>query len=171
MLFRSESLSTFDPNFKVNPPLRSRADVEALKIGLGDGTIDAIATDHAPHAPHLKEQPLDAAPPGMLGLETALALALTELPLGLRDVLAALSWRPAAIAGVADRHGRPIAPGEPANLTVFDPAAEWTVDRSALASRSRNTPYHGRILRGRVRHTVFAGRPVVVDGSIREVDR
>ena len=166
-----ESLSTFDPNFKVNPPLRSRADVEALKIGLGDGTIDAIATDHAPHAPHLKEQPLDAAPPGMLGLETALALALTELPLGLRDVLAALSWRPAAIAGVADRHGRPIAPGEPANLTVFDPAAEWTVDRSALASRSRNTPYHGRILRGRVRHTVFAGRPVVVDGSIREVDR
>ena len=98
--------------FKVNPPLRTDADVAAVKAGLGDGAVDAIATDHAPHAPELKELPFDQAPPGMLGLETALALALTELELPLAEVLALLSWRPAAIAGVADEHGGPIA--EPA---------------------------------------------------------
>ena len=160
-----EALSGFDPTFKVNPPLRTPADIAALNRGLADGTIDAIATDHAPHAPHLKEQPLDQAPPGMLGLETALALALTELAMPLRDVVAALSWKPAAIAHLADRHGRPIAAGEPANLAVFDPSATWTIDRGELASRSRNTPYHGRTVRGRVRHTVFGGQAVVVDGT------
>ena len=160
-----EALSGFDPTFKVNPPLRTPADIAALKRGLADGTIDAIATDHAPHAPHLKEQPLDQAPPGMLGLETALALALTELAMPLRDVVAALSWKPAAIAHLADRHGRPVAAGEPANLAVFDPSATWTIDRGELASRSRNTPYHGRTVRGRVRHTVFGGQAVVVDGK------
>ena len=111
--------------FKVNPPLRTRADIDAIKAGLADGTIDAIATDHAPHAPHTKEAPLDEAPPGMSGLETALALAITELGMPLAEVVAALSWQPAAIAGVADRHGRPIAVGEPANLTVFDPTQQW----------------------------------------------
>ena len=116
-----EQLNGYDPVFKVNPPLRTRADIEAIKTGLADGTIDAIATDHAPHAPHTKEVPLDEAPPGMLGLETALALSISELHLPLAQVVAALSWKPAAIAGVADRHGRPIAVGEPANLTVFDP--------------------------------------------------
>ena len=160
-----EQLETYDAVFKVNPPLRTRADIEALKAGLADGTIDAIATDHAPHAPHTKEAPLDQAPPGMLGLETALALGLTELDLPLSRLLAAMSWNPAAIAGVADRHGRPVAVGEPANLTVFDPAAEWTVVATAMASRSRNTPYAGRTLRGRVRHTVLDGTAVVVDGA------
>ena len=160
-----EQLETYDAVFKVNPPLRTRADIEALKAGLADGTIDAIATDHAPHAPHTKEAPLDQAPPGMLGLETALALGLTELDLPLSRLLAAMSWNPAAIAGVADRHGRPVAVGEPANLTVFDTAAEWTVVATAMASRSRNTPYAGRTLRGRVRHTVLDGTAVVVDGA------
>lgn len=160
-----EQLRGYDARYKVNPPLRTPADIAAIKAGLADGTIDAIATDHAPHPAERKEQPLADAPPGMLGLETALGVALAELDMPLADVVAALSWKPAAIAGVADRHGRPIAVGEPANLTVFDPAMEWQVDPAGLASRSRNTPYVGRRLRGRVRHTIYAGTPVVVDGA------
>jgi len=158
---------TFDPAFKVHPPLRTDADVAAVKAGLADGTIDAIATDHAPHVPEAKERPFEEAPPGMLGLETAFALTLTELVepgvLALRDALACLSWQPAAIAGF-DGHGGPIEPGRPANLCVVDPAVRWEVDPSRLASRSRNTPYAGRKLTGRVRHTVLRGEPVVVDG-------
>ena len=159
-----ELLVGYDAVYKVNPPLRTAADIAAIKAGLADGTIDAIATDHAPHAPHTKEAPLDQAPPGMLGLETALALAITELDLPIAKVIALLSWQPAAIAGVTDRHGRPIEVGEPANLVVFDPGAEWTVVPARLASKSRNTPYAGRTVRGKVRHTIFNGTPVVVDG-------
>lgn len=158
----------FDPVFKVHPPLRSPADVAAVREGLLDGTLDAIATDHAPHAPETKERPFEEAPPGMLGLETALALTLTELvapgTLSLVDALALLSWRPAAVAGLGD-HGGPIAPGRPAHLCVIDPAETWTVDAGRLASRSTNTPYAGRRLTGRVRHTVVRGEPVVVDGA------
>ena len=160
-----EELSGYDAVFKVNPPLRTSDDISAIKAGLADGTIDAIATDHAPHEPHTKEAPLDQAPSGMLGLETALGVCLAELDMSLVDIVAALSWKPAAIAGVGDRHGRPIAVGEPANLTVFDRNVEWTVKPEQLASKSRNTPYVGRRLRGKVRHTVFNGIPVVVDGT------
>ena len=160
-----EMLATYDSVFKVNPPLRTAADIAALKAGLADGTIDAVATDHAPHAPHTKEAPLDQAPPGMLGLETALALTLGELGLPHQRVVEVLSINPARIAGVADRHGRPVAVGEPANLAVWDPNAEWTVVPTELASKSRNTPYAGRTVRGRVRHTVLAGQAVVVNGS------
>ena len=159
-----ESMRSFDTVYKVNPPLRTALDIQALKDGLADGTIDAIATDHAPHASHLKEQPLDQAPPGMLGLETALALALSELTMDVYDVLAALSWKPAKIAGIDDRHGRPIAVGERANITVFNPSLEWTVDRNSGASKSKNTPYHGRVVSGKVRHTVFNGHGVVIEG-------
>jgi dihydroorotase len=163
-----EALRSFDPVFKVNPPLRTAADADAIVAGLADGTIDAIATDHAPHPPESKEQPLDSAPPGMLGLETALALSLERLtkagmPIG--DVVAAMSWKPATIAGLADGHGRPIAVGEPANLTVFDPAMPWTVSPATLASKSRNTPYAGRDVTGKVRHTIFDGAAVVRDGQ------
>ncbi|NDB07044.1 MAG: dihydroorotase, partial [Acidimicrobiia bacterium] len=122
------------------------------------------ATDHAPHADHLKEQPLDVAPPGMLGLETAFALANGELGMDLQSVLACLSWKPARIAGISERHGRPVAVGEPANLAVVDPVASWVVDRMSMASKSRNTPYHGRSVNGRVRHTILDGRAVVIDG-------
>jgi dihydroorotase len=159
--------ATFDPMFKVHPPLRTPADVEAIKAGLADGTIDAIATDHAPHTPESKERTFEEAPPGMLGLETALALTLTELVepgvLSLSAALGLLSWRPAAHAGIRDRHGGPVEPGRPANLCVIDPAATWEVDPARLASRARNTPYAGRKLTGRVRHTVLRGEPVVVD--------
>jgi dihydroorotase len=157
--------ATYDPVFKVNPPLRTDEDVAAVRAGLRDGVIDCIATDHAPHAPDTKEQPFDEAPPGMLGLETALALALTELDLDIEQVVALLSWQPAAIIGADDRHGRPITEGNPANLTVFDPTQEWTIDADAMQSRSRNTPYAGRRVRGRVRHTVLEGEPTVLDGE------
>ena len=163
-----ECCATFDPVFKVHPPLRSQSDVEAIRAGLADGTIDAIATDHAPHPVEQKERPFEEAPPGMLGLETALALTLTELVspglLTLTDALALLSWRPAAIAGLA-AHGQPVAAGSVAHLCVIDPDLAWEVDPMRLASKARNTPFAGRKLTGRVRHTLLRGEPVVVDGE------
>ena len=151
------AVSSYDPVFKVNPPLRPAADVAAVIAGLADGALDAIATDHAPHAQEAKEAPFDQAPPGMLGLETALALALTELHLPVERVLALLSWQPARIAGLDGTHGGPIVEGAPANLCVIDPHQTWVVDPAALASRSRNTPYAGRRLTGKVRHTLLRG--------------
>ena len=159
--------ASYDPVFKVHPPLRTDADVAAIKAGLADGTIDAIATDHAPHEPHTKEFPFDQAPPGMLGLESALALALTELDLEIDRVAALMSWQPAHIAGIDDRHGRPIAPGEPANLCVVDPNETWTIRGADMASRSNNCPYEGREVRGRVRHTVLNGE-IVVEGGVAQ---
>ncbi|CAN5642853.1 dihydroorotase [soil metagenome] len=156
---------SYDPVFKVNPPLRTAADVAAVKGALADGTIGIIATDHAPHTAETKELPFDEAPPGMLGLETALALALTELDLPIQQVLAALSWNPAAAIGIGDRHGLPVAEGNPANLCVIDPEATWTVSGAAMASRSANTPFEGRELRGKVRHTLLLGEPVVIAGQ------
>jgi dihydroorotase len=157
----------YDANFKVHPPLRTADDVAAIKAGLRDGTIDAIATDHAPHTPDAKERPFDEAPPGMLGLETALAVALAELDLPLAELLPMLSWQPAAIAGVADRHGRPLEVGSPANLAVVDLEHEWTVSGSALASLASNTPFEGRTLKGKVRHTVLQGEVVVENGEVQ----
>ena len=155
-------VASFDPVFKVNPPLRQQADVDAVRAGLVDGTLDCVATDHAPHTQEDKEKPFDSAPPGMLGLEYALALVLTEVGLPIEEALAVLSWRPAAIVGLSD-HGGPIEDGRPAHLCVIDPDATWTVDPADTASRSRNNPYAGRRLTGRVRHTVYAGEPVVID--------
>ena len=162
----TRACAAYDPVFKVNPPLRTDADVAAVRAGLADGTIDAIATDHAPHAPAPKEVPFDQAPPGMLGLETALALALTELDLPIERVLALLSWRPAAIAGLADEHGGPIEPraARPTSASSTPPPPGSST-RPRSASRARNTPYAGRTLRGRVRHTLLGGEPVVVDGE------
>jgi dihydroorotase len=157
----------FDPVFKVNPPLREKADVEAVRQALADGTVDAIATDHAPHAREDKEVEWAAAPPGMLGLETALGLAMSELVapgwLTLPQLVERLSAGPARCRRLPG-HGGPVSQGAPANLTVFDPAARWTVDRAALASRARNTPYHGRELLGRVVHVLLGGAFTVRDG-------
>jgi dihydroorotase len=155
----------YDPVFKVNPPLRTEADVTAVRAGLADGTIDAIATDHAPHTQDAKEQPFDQAPPGMLGLETALALAITELGLPIERVLALLSWQPAAIAGIGHEHGGPVAEGRPANLCVFDPAATWVVGGDGFRSMASNSAFHGRTLRGRVVHTLLHGEPTVREGE------
>ena len=156
--------ASYDPVFKVNPPLRTEIDREAVIAGLIDGTIDAIATNHAPHEPHTKEFPFDQAPAGMLGLETALALTLTKLDLPIEQVAALMSWNPARIAGIDDRHGLAIQPGVPANLCVVDTTHEWVVAGEEMASRSRNTAFEGETLTGRVRHTVSAGELVVQDG-------
>lgn len=161
------ALRTYDTRAKVNPPIREAVDRDALRAGLADGTIDAIATDHAPHAPEEKEVEFDQAPPGTIGLETALAVVLTDLVepghLTLARAIEAMSCRPADILGAAG-HGGPIAPGAPANLVLFDPAASWTV-AAPYASRSRNCVFAGRELVGRVRWTLLRGRPVVRDGE------
>ena len=161
--------TTYDPVYKVNPPLRAKEDVEAIRNGLADGTIDAIATDHAPHPPEQKEQEWMHAPPGMLGLETSLALTLTELVhpgvLTLRQAIAALSTKPARSRDITG-HGGPIQAGAAANLVLFDPEHRWTVDPRALRSRSRNTPYAGLELRGKVVHTLLRGRFTCRDGEL-----
>ncbi|MSO31399.1 MAG: dihydroorotase [Ilumatobacteraceae bacterium] len=151
----------FDSVFKVNPPLRTRADIQALKDGVADGTIDAIATDHAPHAAHTKDVSIDSAPPGMLGLETALGVVNTALSISVVRLVELLSWNPARIAGIQDRHGRPIAVGEVANISVWSSTDTWNVSRDGLASKSKNTPYHGMKIRGKVKYTVFNGELVV----------
>jgi dihydroorotase len=151
----------FDSVFKVNPPLRTSADIQALKDGVADGTIDAIATDHAPHAAHTKDVPIDSAPPGMLGLETALGVVNTALDISVVRLVELLSWNPARIAGIQDRHGRPIAVGEVANISVWSSTDTWNVSRDEMASKSKNTPYHGMKIRGKVKYTVFNGELVV----------
>ncbi|HJP67025.1 MAG TPA: dihydroorotase [Actinomycetota bacterium] len=163
-----EELVGYDTNLKVNPPVRSREHREALRMGLAQGLIDAIATDHAPHAPEEKEQEFDQAPPGTTGLETALSVILTELvEPGVIDLLTAirrLSTTPAHILRL-NEHGGPVAPGRPANLVVFDPVAEWTVGERPFHSMGRNSAFTGRTLRGRVVHTLLRGEFTVRDGE------
>jgi dihydroorotase len=166
LTFCDEDLAGYDTNFKVNPPLRSPEDREALRAGVADGTIDAVATDHAPHAVEEKEQEFDQAPPGTIGLETALAAVLTEMVrpglISLSRAVEALSAAPARILGARGQGGA-LEPAAEANLVVFDPEAEWTVV-PRFASRSRNSAFLGRRLRGRVVHTMFRGELVVLDG-------
>ncbi len=156
----TELVGGYDPVFKVNPPLRPSEEQQALREGLLDGTIDAVATDHAPHARHDKEHAFVDAAFGMLGLETAFSvvhdLLVTTGGLTLADLARVMSAEPARIAGLAG-HGRPLAPGEPANLVLVDPTATVTVDRAASHSLSRNTPWHGRTLTGAVHTTILRG--------------
>jgi dihydroorotase len=174
MLLTHDLVAGYDPVFKVNPPLRTDGDVTAVVAGLCDGAIDAVATDHAPHAPESKDLPFDQAVPGMLGLQTALPLAWEVLSprLGPERIFTLLSTRPAEIARLTatdprpaghSAQGGPVEVGAAANLCVFDPAASTVVDPARLASRSRNTPYAGRTFTGAVRHTVLRGEAVVID--------
>ena len=176
MLLTHAAVAGYDPVFKVNPPLRTDEDVAAVVAGLCNGTIDAVATDHAPHAPEAKDVPFDQAPPGMLGLQTALPIAWEVLAatLGPGRLFALMSAQPAAIARLTvtdprpaghSAQGGPVEVGATANLCVFDPTATTTVEPGRLASRSRNTPYAGRTFTGVVRHTVLRGEPVVIDAS------
>jgi dihydroorotase len=169
LLLTCDLLAGYDPVYKVNPPLRPADDVAALRAGLADGTIDAVATDHAPHAAHDKDHAFADAAFGMLGLQTALGVvAETMVATGLLDwagVADRMSLRPARIGRVAG-HGRPLQRGEPANVTLVDPAASQLVDPDALVSRSRNTPFAGRTLPAAVRATFLRGRPTVLDGKL-----
>ncbi len=161
----------YDPVFKVNPPLRTWSDANALRSALASGVIDVVATDHAPHALQDKETEWDNAKPGMLGLQTALSVVIqTMVQPGLLDwrgVARVMSENPAVIGGLADQ-GRPIAPGEPANLLLLDPDASWVVRGADLASLSANTPFEGTTLPGRVVATFLRGRPTVLAGSLAD---
>ncbi|KRF35992.1 dihydroorotase [Nocardioides sp. Soil805] len=165
LLLTTDLLTGYDPTYKVNPPLRPQEDVDALREALADGTVDAVATDHAPHARHDKEHAFVDAAFGMLGLETALGVVRTALPdLSWARVAQVMSTTPARIAGLAD-HGS-LAIGSPAHVTLVDPAATTTVDRATSVSLSRNNPWHGRTLASRVVHTVYGGRLTVRDGAL-----
>lgn len=160
-----EACEGYDTNAKMNPPLREAADREAIRQALGDGTIDVIATDHAPHHYDAKEREFDDAPNGIVGLETALGLAVTELVetgvLSLPDLILRMSTLPARIFGLP---GGTLATGAPADVVVFDPAAEWDVRPESFHSKSRNTPFRGRTLRGRAEVTIVGGKVVYQRG-------
>jgi dihydroorotase len=167
LVFTDEDLVTYDTNFKVHPPLRSAEDRDALRAGVADGTIDAIATDHAPHAVEEKEAEFDVSPPGTIGLETALAAVLTHLvtpgSVPLQRALEALTVGPAHILSAAG-HGGPLEAGRPANLVLFDPAESWSVE-PPFASKARNSAFIGSTLTGRVRYTMLRGAFTVVDAK------
>ena len=167
LLLTHDEARTYDPQFKVNPPLRTQADVDAVRAGLADGTIDIVATDHAPHPSEDKDCEWAAAAFGMLGLETAVGIvqaAMVDMgAMTWRDVARVMSEVPARIGRVDHDHGRPIAVGEPANLTLVDPHAPYVVDPSALASKARNTPYAGRTLPGKAVATFLRGKPTHLD--------
>ena len=169
LLLTDELARSYDPIFKVNPPLRTDADVHALRSGLADGTIDIVATDHAPHPGESKECEWQEAAFGMLGLEHALSIiSHTMVETGLLDwvgVQERMSIAPATIGGYAD-HGRGLAPGSPAHITVINPQAPYRVDRDNLASKSRNTPFHGMEFSAQVVATYFHGRKVFSNGSV-----
>ena len=172
-------MAGYDPVFKVNPPLRADEDVAAVVAGLCDGTIDAVATDHAPHAPESKDLPFDQAPPGMLGPADGRCPSPGRSSRRTSWVLyerlfALMSAQPAVIARLTatdprgaghSAAGGPLEAGAAANLCVFDPTASTVVDPGRLASRSRNTPYAGRTFSGAVRHTVLRGEAVVIDAT------
>jgi dihydroorotase len=168
LLLTDDLAEGYDSRYKVNPPLRTKADVEALREGLADGTIDVVATDHAPHPLEAKETEWAVAAMGMTGLETALRVVqLAMVDTGLLDwagVADRMSAQPAVIGRVSG-HGLPLSPGNPANVTLYDPAVRATVDVTAMASKSRNTPFAGMELPGRVVATFLRGEPTVLDGK------
>jgi dihydroorotase len=169
LLLTDELAATYNPIYKVNPPLRTEADVEALRAGLADGTIDVVATDHAPHPHEDKDCEWAAAAFGMLGLESALSIVQeTMVDPGLltwAEVAERMSYAPARIGRISD-HGQPIVEGAVANVVLYDPGVRRVVEASESASLSRNTPYAGRELPGRVTATFLRGRPTVLDGKL-----
>ena len=173
MMLTDELARSYDPLFKVNPPLRTAEDAEAVRAGLVDGTIDVVGTDHAPHSREDKDCEWAAAAFGMIGLETALSIVQTLMVdtgrMTWADVARVMSHTPARIGRVdagGTPQGRPLEVGEPANVVLIDPAARWTVDPAALSSLSTNTPYSGRELSGRVVATFLRGHPTVLDGGL-----
>ena len=171
LLLTDDLAISYDPVFKVNPPLRTQKDVEALREALADGTIDIVATDHAPHSSESKDCEWQEAAFGMIGLESALSIVnKTMIETKLLDWIAVadrLSLTPAKIGRYSD-HEMGIAVGAPAHITVIDPHKNWMVDRDLVLSKSRNTPFHGMELPGVVTHTFFRGRATVIDGHVTQ---
>ena len=169
LLLTDEKVRSFDPVYKVNPPLRREADVMALRAGVADGTIDMIGTDHAPHPAESKDCEWGAAAMGMTGLETALSIVQHTLVdtglIGWPDVARITSGAAARLGRLEDQ-GRPVAEGEPANLVLVDPEVHWTVDPYAMETKGRNSPFAGMQLPGAVRATFFHGHPTVLDGAL-----
>ena len=161
------ALVGYDPNFKMNPPVRTEEDRQALIGGLRDGTLDCIATDHAPHTDYEKDKEFDYAPFGIIGLETALPVVLDVLcaqaGFSLPDLIALLTCKPARLLGLA---AGTLAEGAPADVTLFDPAEKWRYDAKTGFSKSANSPWHGQTLTGRVKTTVVAGRVVFAGNKI-----
>ena len=172
LLLTDDLATSYDPVFKVNPPLRTESDVHALREALADGTIDIVATDHAPHPTEAKECEWQEAAFGMLGLETALSIVQkTMIDTGLMNwsqVADRMSIAPARIGGYSE-HGQPLVVGGIANLVVVNLKKTWTVDRDLVLSRSSNTPYHGYELPGVITHTFFKGRASVLDGNVMQL--
>lgn len=170
LLLDDARLASYDGVNRVNPPLREASDAVALRQALADGIIDCVATDHAPHAEHEKCVEFAAARPGMLGLQTALSVVVQTMVapglLSWRDIARVMSENPACIARLPDQ-GRPLEVGEPANLTVVDPDATWTVTGADLASRSANTPFESMSLPATVTATLLRGKVTARDGKIR----
>jgi dihydroorotase len=169
LLLTDELARSYDPVYKVNPPLRTQADVEAVREGLADGTIDVVATDHAPHPLEDKDCEWAAAAMGMTGLETALSVVQHAMVdtglLTWEQVADRMSAAPARI-GRLPGQGEPLAVGSAANLVLVDPAARWTVDPAQMATSGRNSPFRGMELPGRVVATVLRGRPTVLDSHL-----
>ena len=172
LLLTDESVYGYDPIYKVNPPLRTTADVLALRRGLADGTIDVVATDHAPHPTEDKECEWQAAAFGMIGLETSLAIVVkTMIETGLMswvDLVDRMSTAPAKISGYSD-HGQEIAKGSKANLVVVNPNQAWEVNREMMSSKSKNTPFHGMSFSAKVKYTIFNGKIVMNIGTVAGV--
>jgi dihydroorotase len=172
LLLTDELARSYDPIFKVNPPLRSEKDVMALREALADGTIDIVATDHAPHTMESKECEWQEASFGMLGLETALSIVQKTMVdtklMNWAQVAERLSTAPARIGGYSQQ-GRNLAIGSSANLAIINPNSSWIVDRDLVASKSRNTPFHGYELPGVVTHTFFNGVATLMDGALVQV--
>jgi dihydroorotase len=169
LILTEEDVERLGTSGKMNPPLRTGDDVEALRTGIFDGTIDAVATDHAPHSPASKDVGLLDAPPGMLGVETMASVIWTDfVHTGLMSIerfIGLLSQIPAQIAGLGSQ-GRELRVGAPANIAVFDPNISWAADHGSLQSKSTNNPWVGKNLTGRVRHTICRGTLVVADGVL-----
>jgi dihydroorotase len=172
LLLTDDLANSYDPVYKVNPPLRTEVDVHALREALADGTIDIVATDHAPHPTESKECEWQEAAFGMLGLETALSIVQKTMVdtgfMSWTQVADRMSIAPARIGGY-ENHGQPLVVGSIASLVVINPTLKWRVDRDLVLSKSSNTPYHGHELPGVIKHTFFKGAATFSNGTVSSI--